>query len=271
MKYSKFQTSNLQLQKHIEYFNSIEGDKQTPSKFISLPEGKIGMVFLLDGICKVRNHKGVVTIKDSHVFGLVREPTIIEVGPYVKTFAVVFKPGGLWHYIPHMPVSEISLNSANLVDIFGTQIYEWEDRLYHVESDHQRIQLLESFLEKNKKCNDQRLLTMIQLITDRKGSIKLEELAREANLSKRQIRNSFNTKLGLSPKNFMRLIRFRHVLENNPSDIENYAQYATRMGYYDESHFIHEFKLLSGMTPKKYFHNLDYISDFYNYQRLIVK
>ena len=145
-----------------------------------------------------------------------------------------------------------------------------EDALFECTTFEQRIFLMENFLLKNMNVPNTRLNTAVQLIQQFKGNIQMKSLSQHLNISTRQLRNVFNEKIGVPPKQMARMMRFKNALSIPPSENENMAQYANRLGYYDESHFIYEFKLFAGMTPSKYFKNISFISDFSNFKRLML-
>lgn len=85
------------------------------------------------------------------------------------------------------------------------------------------------------------------------GTLNVNELSRETGYSTRYILKAFEKHVGLPPKLFSRIIRFQHViqlLENN-----QYGQtldHIYELGYFDQNHFIKDFKNFSLLTPKKY-------------------
>ena len=270
MKYSEYQPKHPLLRPYIEYYNSMQGNGVDGKKFISLPEGKIGMVFMLSGHSKVFNGKKTLIIRTARIHGLVQEPNFVEIPSDIFTFCVVFKPGGLFHFLPPIPIDEIAHASTTLEDIFGKEIARIEDALFECTTFEQRIFLIEKFLLKNLHAPNIQINAAAQLIQHAKGNIKIKSLSEHLNISTRQLRNIFKQKIGVPPKQFSRMMRFKNTLSIPPSENENMAQYANRMGYYDESHFIYEFKLFAGMTPSKYFKNLSFISDFSNFKRLMM-
>jgi len=271
MKYHEYQPKHPLLCSHIEYYNSMEGEGLHGKKFISLPEGKIGLVFFLSGHTLIDTENIITRRHQSHIWGLIQKPNFVKISPDILTFCVVFKPGGLAHFLPPHPLTEIAKASASLPDIYGKEIKRIEDALYECKTFQQRIQIIEPFLIQQLNAPLVRIQKAVQLIENQKGNISVSNLSNYLNLSTRQLRNIFRESVGLSPKQFIRMMRFKNTLSSPPSSHENMAQYANRMGYYDESHFIYEFKTLAGMTPRKYFQNLSFISDFSNFKRLMLE
>lgn len=98
---------------------------------------------------------------------------------------------------------------------------------------------------------DGRLMEALELILQRHGMLNLEN---ELNIgiSPRQLRRLFSVYVGDSPKVFSKIVRFQHLLRTNPS-VEQLKKHKDFFdcGYYDQAHFIKEFKTLFGTTPVK--------------------
>ena len=271
MPYLKQKPISPRLHAYVEYYNSFIGNGIEDKSFVSLPEGKIGMVFMLKGASDQLGNESKVRRKDSHISGLVVKPTNFRLCKNIETFSVVFKPGALYNFVSGIPISQLAKSSANLIDIFGEEIYEIEDKLKEEKRFHNRILLLENFLLSIIEPCDPRIKWAVEYIDKHFDEATVMSLATHLNLGVRQLRNVFKNKIGLSPKQFIKLYRFKNSLSNPPKREQSNAQFAAKLGYFDESHFIHDFKTLSGMTPSEYFKNQRLISDFSNYDRWYVR
>lgn len=89
---------------------------------------------------------------------------------------------------------------------------------------------------------DNRLYESIHLILENGGTVSVEKELPQG-ISIRQLRRLFEFYIGDTPKEFSRVVRFQKTLQA-PEDYLN-------MGYYDQAHFIKEFKNLYGLTPGK--------------------
>lgn len=91
--------------------------------------------------------------------------------------------------------------------------------------------------------------------------------AEKLGLSYRTLNRYFNNKLGISPKDYLKLIRFDNTCKHiavNPYFA--WSNLINEVGYYDQAHFIKEFKHMMGMTPSKWYKNGHagiYINRFY--------
>ena len=89
-------------------------------------------------------------------------------------------------------------------------------------------------------------------IVENRGISPAEELARHAGLSARQFRRLCIEQTGVGPKVLCRIVRFRHAVNDIAGAGMNWAEFALDHGYYDQAHFINEFREFSGVTPVEY-------------------
>lgn len=100
---------------------------------------------------------------------------------------------------------------------------------------------------------DPRVLNALELLIKTGGNVQLER-NRETGISSRQLRRLFGQYIGESPKTFGRVVRFQQVLAAKPSVVSlKKEKLFFDMGYYDQAHFIKEFKTMFGTTPSQAF------------------
>ena len=122
---------------------------------------------------------------------------------------------------------------------------------------HTMIETLERFLleklrQREALTKDRRiLLTAMGMETLRWNS--MNDVREFACFSERSLERHFKQRMGMSPKTYLRICRFNALkarLDRNPTC--SWQELAFTSGYYDQSHFIKEFKLFSGKTPGEY-------------------
>ncbi len=80
-----------------------------------------------------------------------------------------------------------------------------------------------------------------------------ERTSAPPSLGDRQLRRRFTAAVGIGPKRFARIARFRWLLaELERPDRPRWADLAAAAGYTDQAHLIREFAELSGETPARY-------------------
>jgi len=142
---------------------------------------------------------------------------------------------------------------------FDKEIYNLLSALKAGKSDNEKVALLDKYfstLLKNELVSGDKFDTLIDNIVERKGKITIDEIETICPISDRTRQRYFTERIGLSMKTYLRVIRnlnFFRLLNENPS--KTIPDIIFEVGYYDYSHFIKDFKLMTGTTPQKYFSN----------------
>jgi AraC-like DNA-binding protein len=187
-----------------------------------------------------------------------------------SSIAVCFRPGVAFPFF-NLPMKELTDDNVLLSEVWGKQVHELEDRLAALVTNEERVKLIQRFLlnfigKETVERNDyDYCLWQINLL---RGKVPLKTISRKTNVSNRQLSRQFNTYLGLSPKEYARVIRFLHSIENlKKFPLYSLTQIAYESGYFDQSHFIHDSKEFSGMTPGE-LQNHCLMSVSYNFESL---
>ncbi len=94
---------------------------------------------------------------------------------------------------------------------------------------------------------DIRIRKTLNSIFNSEGATPIKELSNNINLSKRRLEQLFSKSIGISPKKYSRVVRFQNMLFSHL--ISRKDNLETPYGFFDQAHFIHETKKLTGMTP----------------------
>jgi AraC-like DNA-binding protein len=143
----------------------------------------------------------------------------------------------------------------NLPTLLGNDGRILEEEMLLAKSNAARYNILSTFLENRLLKSKQQHLPVfdvIRQVIESGGAKKVQEVHTEAYLSLRQFERVFRHYTGMAPKTFTRISRFHRALEQYGSH-NSLTQIAYHCGYYDQSHFIHDFKEFSGLHPKTFF------------------
>jgi len=151
-----------------------------------------------------------------------------------------FKPGGLCMFY-RVPLAEMVDKVVEFEDRQLSYILDMDDRL--------PSRLDEYFLSKKKQAYP--VFNLADVVYQYKGQISVDMLARESNMSNRTLERYFFNHVGIGPKEFINIVRFKEVMAslNDRSVEKEFAKIAIEMGYYDQSHFIKEIKRRAGSIP----------------------
>jgi AraC-like DNA-binding protein len=98
------------------------------------------------------------------------------------------------------------------------------------------------------QAGDPRLRAALAVVFARAGAVRVEELARACAVSERTLGRLFVRWVGLSPKTFVRIVRFQHALRGLDG-APNWAALAAELGYFDQAHLIRDMRALFGAAP----------------------
>jgi AraC-like DNA-binding protein len=167
---------------------------------------------------------------------------------------VSFQPGGLYRLLG-IPMQELLGNDGiDARDVWGSEINLILEQLGEADSFYNEKIIIEQFLlSKSIKLKQRLPIDPIMLVMLKGGGlIQIERLAYESCLSNRQFERVFKNRIGLSPKFFSRLVRFSRawlIKETQPGI--HWLQLAHECGYYDQMHFIRDFKEFTGANPSQ--------------------
>jgi AraC-like DNA-binding protein len=135
-----------------------------------------------------------------------------------------------------------------------SQIETISGELAAAKSDFDRLSAIEMFFinRLNSRGNQGRIILAVELIKKHSGNLKITVIARQLKISQGQLEKSFRKTVGASPKKFACIVRFRKVLTIAHNE-KNLTQLGLEAGFFDQAHFIKDFKSFTGFTPERYF------------------
>jgi len=169
---------------------------------------------------------------------------------------ISFYPAGACHFF-NFPLSEIENQSINMSDVLGSEIKQVEESLYYAVLINEKIAVIENFLIRQFSpipSHDNLLIQKgIGIIKNYKGQINASSLSGSLSVTSKTLERKFSQYLGKTTKQVIKLIRFQEVLRDFSKNKELIlTERAYNNGYFDQSHFIHDFKTYSGYTPKEF-------------------
>lgn len=172
---------------------------------------------------------------------------------------VVFKPLGINHFLDE-DLGELMEGSFALnVDWFDKSFLTSLDPIFTESDLLRKVGLLDKlFLSALVHFKEQRLGEAIQLIMKHKGKIAVEELAKTIGVHRKTLLRLFKRHLNCSVKEYLGMVRFRHALHlyQDSMDKPSLSQLTYDADFNDQSEFIHHFKKVTGLNPRKFFKHL---------------
>lgn len=247
------------LARYVRYFWVLEGIVHPGSTYVhrTMADGCAELLFHYRGIFdEIRPGDKKERSVSSGLAGQSRTFSRFSISENFGIFGVYLYP----HAVPALfPVSSAGISNrlVDLKTLLAAEENGLEEKMMLASDNFIRVGLITHFL-KNRLLRTTRQLPAgipetISYIIQRKGMINIEDLASRNFLSSRQFERNFKELTGFSPKLYSRIIRFQSVLEQYHLKGKSMTDIAYEAGYYDQSHFIRDFKEFSGHNPGEYF------------------
>ncbi|HEV7642317.1 MAG TPA: helix-turn-helix domain-containing protein [Pyrinomonadaceae bacterium] len=266
--YKEFEPSDI-LAEFIKCFWVLERtyDGETPCENI-LPDSYIEFI-LNFGVPYYLKDKGDLPF--AFMVGLLKQPLPAYADGTVKLLCVRFYPWGLLSFFDIRLEQNINTDfTFDLPEELKTKLNEFAQKQ---EYENAIGQLQNFFLEKYLTANfdKQTVSAAAQVLYRERGECRIEDLARMCFTTQRTLERNFNDKLGLSPKSYASNVRFdkaKKKLTHDPFiDLTALAQDS---GYYDQAHFIKDFKTYCGCTPSEFAEGIKRMSKTFTDRRNVV-
>lgn len=177
--------------------------------------------------------------------------------------AIVFYPGGINHFLEE-PLSNYLQKHYSEFHGFGIDFELLLSKVY-VEEDleHKRNLLDDFFLSRHQAFPEEKLLIAIEKLVNSTKATKVENLARELEMSRRTLLRKFKKHLGYSIEEYISVIKFRKAFLNfqKKQEAKSLSGIALDSQYYDQADFNHQIKSRSELTPKQLFEQLEIVDD----------
>lgn len=176
----------------------------------------------------------------------------IESPSHPWLMGIRFKPTGPLALL-RVPLAELTNRVVDLDLILGSSIERLRQRLMEAASLERRFQILERYLlERIASARAPRAEVGYALtrLARTRGAVRMRSLAVETGISQKHLIDLFHEQVGMAPKRYARIVRLNALLKEVSSS--NWADLAARFGYYDQPHFVREFREFSGTTPTEF-------------------
>lgn len=251
--YSEFSPCKA-LTPYIDKYWEFKGDLKIGKRIHILPDGCADFIFTLDkGMQATGGPTGMQPYRSYFVGPMTKYLPLKIRSANVHQMGIRFRPGGVFRFLqlPMDQLTDLRVDTANLGCFFNDS---WSDRLDEKKETRERIHLLEELLLKRffiyRGAEEQKIRFVIDRIDASRGRLPIGDLAGAVHLCPRQLERKFKGITGFTPKEYSRIIRFRHtvdLLRNLPFD--NLLSTAVEAGFYDASHLCRETKKMSGGSP----------------------
>ena len=246
------------LAKYVRFFWVLEGELAAGNSYThrSMADGSAEMIFHYKGLFDTLTDPAVsapalrsgVDAQSRRFRRYQTHESFGIFGAYLYPFAI---PALLGH-----SAAALSDQMPDLHSLLGQAGKDLEEQIMLAKGNQQRVDILSGFLLNRllkKRLADPAIFSSISYIIQTRGTMDVAQLASQYYLSTRQFERNFKQFAGFSPKLYSRIIRFQSAIAQYGHSGKSLTAIAYDCGYYDQSHFIHDFKEFSGLHPRHYF------------------
>lgn len=224
----------------------------------TLPDTSVVMSFRIRGTVSLRQESLLTPLSETGISGLRKSARLLRYAPGTTMLLVIFQEGGAAAFFK-TPLHELFDTHLPLDDLVQLRKLEMvEEQLSEAAQPSQWIAIVEQFLQRELVRQPDLLIQhAVTQIKAADGHIKMKSLAASLFISQDAFEKRFRRIIGTSPKQFAAIVRLRHLLAHyTPHTSLTAAAYSA--GYFDQAHFIKDFKGFTGQSPQAFFQSADW-------------
>lgn len=217
-----------------------------------IPNGCLELIIHLKEVyCKLPKDKEVASTPDFMLIGMFSKTYQVQFNETVPVFSIRFKPEALPHIL-HIQGTEIFESYGDIEAVLGNDFVDFCQQIREEKNVAGMISRTEKFLKSilAKEQIQENYVTRATRIIRSSDTNSVQEISAKVNISQRQLERKFKKLLGLSPKQYIRLTRINKVVQLlDQNQFLNLTDVAYYCGYFDQAHFINDFKHITDQTP----------------------
>lgn len=223
-----------------------------------VPTGHVFVIMELDG--KLRSTydnetlEANATFSEAWVSGVHQHYISISAHQDSEMFVIQFKAYGALPFL-HRPLHEIAGQVVAADQLPGAELLNLRERIAAAADSAEKFAVADEWLERQYRADlapPEAVVALASSLQEQPAS-KLKEIVQSFNGSQKHLIDQFKKYIGLTPKQYQRVLRFNDVFARMQSDqFLSWSDIAHLCGYSDQSHFIKEFKHFSGFNPETF-------------------
>lgn len=235
----------------------FEGIVTAPRERV-FPNGGVELLLQLDDRYRDIGQGGAGLTPATCVTGVHTGSFVIEAPPRpCRVIGIRLHPPAAWALLGH-PMSELSDSTTDLELLVGRRVTELAERCHGMANGVQRVRCVVAWLaerlfdERAARAVDPVVRHVSESIVRTGGRASIGSLRRETGVAAAPLADRFRREVGVTPKRYARIHRFRRALALLAAPAPRLAEVALSAGYYDQSHMNADFRRMAGLTPGEY-------------------
>ena len=250
------------LENFIECYWIIESGDTTPVKQKIIPDGFPEIIFHYRDPYRININKKWEIQEKALIAGQIKKHFFIQSTGAAGVFGIKFKPAALTQLFGlSMDMLVDKVASLSSVKIKQLKVLENIDLTSHTAMVTSTENCLEKFIAEQER--NVVIEKAIDLVFKSNGTITVAGICKELFITERQLQRLFKQYIGLSPKFYSRIIRFNYIFQLMKEGKTSWLDITYHSGYFDQSHFIRDFKAFTGEDPSDYFFEEQNLANFF--------
>jgi len=254
MLYKEYAPSKT-LESYVKCYYMLEHEHGTIVDDRAFATGCIEVMFTLHGAPWQTKRNGLFTKTSSiELWGQILQPLSFRAAGLGKIFGIRFHPAAA-AFLLKEDVSRFNDEVVEISGVVGNSIVHLHEQLVEAASVNEQIKLVETYLIKRLLANPKAIekISLVQKVMHEMGREdffdNISNVAARHGISSRYLQKVFVQYTGLSPKLSAKINRFQNSLVLLGKKDLSLIDVAYRCGYFDQSHFIREFRAFTGHAP----------------------
>ncbi len=219
------------------------------------PTGELDLIVQLDTPFRIVEGQPAAACPPSSLSGLIVAPLVIVYpSERSRVLGVRLRPAGAFSLFG-VPLHELTEATLDLQDLIGSESRQLAERLDEARSDKARFLLLGRWIAgrlADRPSTDPRVAYAVSEIERAGGKLPIAHILRRIDASPKRFTRLFEEQVGVKPKLFSRIVRFRGLAAAIRAGAGSFSQLALAHGYYDQSHMNADFREFAGMPPGQF-------------------
>lgn len=224
----------------------------TPREDSHLPDTGLTAAFPFRGECRLEDGRNA---PHAAVTGLYDRLRYHAHGKGNSVVVAAFTPTGAAAFLPN-PLDQLANTTVAMDELIGDApaLARLDEQLAKAPNHFRRVQHVETFLTARVGATppDPLVAAAVSWIERAPPGSRIEQLVRHIGLSQSALERRFRRVVGVSPKRFASLVRLKNIMRLHIAGT-TLTSIAHAAGYFDQSHFINDFKRVTGVTPELFF------------------
>jgi AraC-like DNA-binding protein len=194
------------------------------------------------------------------LYGQTLEPISLDVEGTYQFIVLQLYPFAS-KYLLGVDPKELNDECFDLLEIKNIDVDSYKDKLLKSNNSKDQVEiildLMTQLVKSNRVPENDRIQRAISIILKHSGQVKVKELTEQIFVTERTLERDFMSQVGLTPKQFAKIIQFQCSLNQlTQTRFNKLTEVGLDSGFADQSHFIRAFKKYTGQTPSYYLRQL---------------